>query len=311
MKRALSGAVSIAALGAITSCGSASEPPPATTSSALPAGFVARVGDELVPRATVQAIAERQALSPRESLDRAVSDAAWALAGREAAAPGVTSAIERAAAARTLLEQLAREAEAAGPATQAELAELVAERWTDLARPEAARVTHAVVINAEPARDEAARARGEALLAAVREAQSTQEFVALAKAVPKGGFDVRIEALPAVTADGRTFEQREQRFVALPSKFDLDFARGALALREPGEQALVKSGHGYHVVRLEQRFPEHVVPAAELPSLLRAEVTTRRAVRLRDELLTKLRGSAAITLERSADELTARVAVSP
>lgn len=312
MKRALGGAVSIAALGAVTSCGSAGESPVVSARSSLPAGAAARVGDELIARTTVEAVAQRQALSPREALTRVVADAAWALGGRAAAPPGVASSLERAAAARALLEHLARDAEAAGPPTSAEIAELVAERWAELARPPAARVTHAVVINADPLRDAAARARAEAILSAVRDANSTEAFVAAARGVPKEGFDVRVEALPAVTADGRTFEQRDRSFVELPSKLDLDFARGAITLREPGSiSPVVKSAFGYHVLRLEQRFPEHFVPAAELPALLGVEIRTRRALRLRRELLDQLRGPAQIAVQRSADELTARVGAAP
>jgi hypothetical protein len=292
-------------------CSSAGAPPSPVTSG-LPAGLLARAGGEVISVATVSRIAAGQGIAPRAALDLALSDALFAQGARAALPASSTRSIERAAAARSVLEQLGADAAQAGAPTDAELAEITRERWVELDRPAAARTTHALVLNDKPERDAQARALAEKLAAALQGATSGEELIRLAQAFPAEGFKIHSEALPFVTADGRTFQRRDAGFTARPGAFDLDFARAANALTRPGELSpLVKSGFGYHVIRLEELAPAAAVAKSELPALLGAEVLRRRADRARRELLEKLRHATPVQLERAVDELTAQVQAAP
>jgi hypothetical protein len=291
-------------------CGGA-EPPPQTKTSVLPEGSAARVGSELIGVVTVTRVAERQDIVLQAAVGLAVSDALLAQGARSRLAPGAIRSIERAAAARALLEQLSRDAGRTG-ASDAELATIVRERWVELDRRDAVRTTHAVVMNDKPEQDAAAHALADKLAAELRDVTSGEELIRLAQALPAGDLKIRAEPLPFVTADGRTFQKRDAGFVAQPGGFDPDFARAANALEHSGQLSpVVKSSFGYHVIRLEERLPGVVVPKADLPRLLGPEVLARRASRARRELLDKLHQASQVLLERAADDLTAQVKVAP
>lgn len=295
------------ALSLVLGCSSGGSAPPATTSS-LPAGSAARAGHELVSEATISRIAARQAVAPRQAVQLALSDALFAAEARVTLPVAATRTIERAAAARSLLEQLSQDATRAGPPTPAELSELVRERWVELDRPSAVRTTHAIVMNDKPARDADARALAEKLAVAVRGATSADELIRLAQAFPPAGFEIRAEALPFVTADGRIFVRKDTGFKAGQGSFDPDFARAANALTAPGDLSpVVKSSFGYHVIRLEERLPSAVIGEPELSERLTPDVLVRRAARARGELLDKLRQASPVEVERAVNELTAQV----
>lgn len=280
--------------------------------SSLPPGALARAGSELVTSSTVSRIAAAQGVAPQTGLSLAITDALFAQAALVELPGSATISLKRAAHARALLEQLLQETSRAGSPTSAELTKIVQERWVDFNRPDAVRTTHAVVLNHDPTRDAAAREVAEKLAAALAQVPSESELIRIASAFPGEGFEVRAEALPFVTADGRVMERREVGFVASRSGFDVDFARAANALTAPGQlSGVVKSAFGYHVIRLEERALGVVVPEAELPGLLGDEVLQRRAKRARSELLERLRAANSIQIERSADELTAQVKVAP
>jgi hypothetical protein len=285
--------------------------PPAPATSSLPDGIAARVGAQLVSAGTVERIMAARGVAPRAAAELAISDALFAEGARAKLSLGSTRSIERAALARGLLEQLVRAAAQAGAPTQAELAEVLRERWVDLDRPVAVRTTHAVVLNDKPERDAAARLQAEKLAQALRSATTDEELVRLAKDFkPENGFEVRAEQLPFVTVDGRIFQRADAGFKPRPGSFDTDFARGANALQQPGDLSpLVKSGFGYHVIRLDERAPAVTVPPAELAARLAPEVMARRAGRARRELLEKLRPASAIQLERAVDDLVGRVSL--
>jgi hypothetical protein len=294
---------------ALLACSNAHGPAPSTTaSSALAPGVTARAGFEQVSAATVERIAARQGIEPRAAVGLALTDALFAQGARTTIPLAATHSIERAAAGRSLLEQLGSAAAAAGPPSDSELSEIARERWTELDRPDAVRTSHAVVVNDKPARDPAARALAQKLALALQGATSGDELIRIAQAFPAEGFTIVAQALPFVTADGRVFRRHDAGFVASKAPFDADFARAANALERPGQLSpVVKSALGYHVIRLEERAPGAVVPKSALRELLGAEVVTRRAARARTDLLDKLHRAYTVELDRAVDELTAQV----
>lgn len=306
MKRRF-GALALLALG----CSSSSEPR-GPTSSALAPGVVARVGAELVSAETVTRIAERRGLTARAASELAATDALFAAEARSRLPEGTRRGIERAALARALLEGLVREPQTHSPPTEAELDELLRERWVDLERPDAVRTTHAVVLNAEPGRAAAARMVAEKLGGAVAFARTGPELLRAARAFPGEGFEIRAEALPFVTVDGRIFARTETGIAARPGGFDLAFARAANAIAEVGQLGpIAESSFGFHVILLEERMPGVSTPRAGLAAMLEPEVRARRGSKLRSELVRKLRSGTPVQVERAADDLTARVKVSP
>lgn len=294
-------------------CSSSGAPPPSSGRAALPAGVLARAGAELVAAATVVRIAERQGVVAADAVQLAVSDALFAQAARLQLPSATIRSVQRAASARALLERLAADASKTPP-TSEELAELAKERWLDVARPDAVRVTHVVVLNDKPEKSAAARALADklALALALTPATRSEDFVAISKAFPAEGFEVRTESLPLATSDGRLFERTELGFAAKKGGLDLTFSRAANALTEVGQQSpVVETSFGFHIMRLEERVPGLTVAQPELAAMLGPDVLARRGAALRRELLDKLRATSAIQVERAADELTARVKVAP
>ncbi len=304
-----SGSRALFPLLALLACSrSSSPPPPSTTSSALAQGVTACAGAEQVRAATIARIAARQGIDPHAAVGLALSDALFAQGGRALLSRASTRVIERAAIGRSLLEQLGADAAAAGPPRDAELSEIVHERWVELDRPDGVRTTHAVVVNNKPDRDAAAHGLANKLALALQAATSGDDLIRLAKAFPNEGFEIRAEPLPFVTAEGRVFQRQDAGFIASRGGFDPDFARAALALERPGQlSSVVKSAFGYHVIRLEERVPGVLVAKAELTKMLDAEVLTRRAAQARTELVDRLHKATAVQLDRAVDELTAQV----
>ncbi|MGB7217019.1 MAG: peptidyl-prolyl cis-trans isomerase [Gammaproteobacteria bacterium] len=302
LRRAL--ALTIAVTAGSASCAS-EQAPPAAEKATLPAGVAAQVGRDPVHSETIRRIVAAEGVDVDAARDRAVSDALFALGAREALPPSLITSVERAAYARALLEELERRARAQ-PIGDDEIARIAAERWPEFDRPEAARTTHAVVISKEPK----ARKVANAIAAAVEGVSDPEKFIERANAVPKEGLDVRVERLSAVTADGRTIGPND---TSDPNeRYDLDFARAALAIAAAGQHSpVVETKFGFHVILLEERLPAKVVPLEERRKLLSGEVRRRRAEALRRELVARLSGATAIERSRSLEELTAKVPVAP
>lgn len=292
-------------------CGTPDHAPVPPKSSSLPAGVLARVGQDPIGATSVARLFATRGLTTRAAADIAISDALWAQGARAQLAPGRSRAVERVALARSLLEAIRQAADDAGPPSEAEIKQLLEQRWLELARPPAVRTTHVVVMNDKPERDAAARALAEKLHAALTQANSSADMLSIGKAVPNEGFEVRPEELSFVTPDGRTFQKQGERYSPLGVAFDPDFARAANALQQVGDLSPVtKSQFGYHVIRLEERDPGYIVPAADLPGLVKPEIVARRAAQARGELMQRLRGQSVIQVERAVDDLTASVKAS-
>ncbi len=305
--------------------GGPSGPPPER--GTLAAGIVARVGREEVAESTAFRIAAKQGIDVTAARELAIRDALFA---SEARARGVPTdpAIEgrvSAALARRLLHQLMDEAERKGPVTDAELDRVMARRWIELDRPEGFRTMHAVVRFAENA-DASTRARAETVARALREAvlpvaESARTiarpqpkrpgeevndpvvaaFRSAVDAIDKDGFEVVVEALAPVAADGRLIRLEGGTLVD-------SFARAASALGARGETSpLVATSFGVHVIVLLERTAASSVPVEERRKLVRDEVVWGRASAERVKLLEGLRRD--VLVERSAESLLALVPI--
>ncbi len=297
-----------ALLGALSCSSAADRGAPSSKQAQLAPGLAAQVGADGITLDTVTRIARAQRLSPVAARERATSDALFAAGARAAfEGTGVVPVLERAAFARRLLEHFQSEAEARGPATDAELAELTAAHWQDLDRPETVRTSHAVAIVKKPTEDAAARAVAQRIFEAVHAVTDADEFMRLANAVPHAGVELRVERLPAVTQDGRVYDPDSPEGAG--AGFDKDFAAAAFALAAGKVSEPKKSAFGYHVILCEARLPELRVPVAERRQRLQGELTKSRAERSKRELLERLSAAQPIAIVRSVDDLTARVRV--
>jgi peptidyl-prolyl cis-trans isomerase C len=212
--------------------------------------------------------------------------------------------------ARAVLETLKKEASETAP-TDAEVAEVTARHFVELDRPETFRVIHAVV-KVPPKADNAMHLRARALAARLAErvtnATDEAEFRKLAESIDeRDGLEVVVETLKPVAADGRVVD------VDRPSDqqtYVLSFARAASRLTQPGQKSgVVTSEFGFHAMMLLERIPALVVPLDERRRLLRDEILTDRARRLKKDLLHRLQSNVATTVERSTDSILATVDV--
>lgn len=285
-------------------------PAPPEQHARLPPGIAAQVDSEQIAQSTVTRIAQAQGVSSQLALSRAVGDALFAVAARARFADrGFAPVAERSALARAVLETFKAEALARGPASDAELADLTARRWQDFDRPSSTRTTHAVVLVDSPASDAQAHAIAERIRNAVRGITDPEAFMAAARAVPHEGVQVRVERLPAVTADGRTYYPEGAPPDASDQHFDPGFATAANALAVGQISEPTKSPFGYHVILCEAHLPELRVPAAERRVRLNDQLLKQRAEAAKQALLKELTAGGSVQIARAADDLTARVQV--
>lgn len=302
-------------------------PPPSAphpVATTLDATTAARVGDVAILTDRVARIAAAQSIPIAEARDLAVRDALFAA---EARAQGIDAdrQVELVASgilARTLVQEIAASAEAQGPVTDAELDEVTERHWTELDRPDASRTVHAVVQLKKGAPADvraAALALAEAIRKAIAPAADAAQhsepvapdphgpddpviavFRKSADEVPKGALDVRVEALAAVVADGRTLNEGQ--------RYDEAFAKAALQLTKRGDVSpVIETPFGFHVLLLLERIPGHTVPREERRAMVREEVLSTRARAAKDQLLAGLRQRASI--DRSVDAALALVPV--
>lgn len=306
----------------VAGCGEPAPPPVAA--DPIGPGVVAKIKGAAVAAETVARIAAAQRLEPSAALVLAERDALFAALAEER---GVGAREARVALARAMYESLLRQAERQGPASESELEEATERHWLELARPESSQTVHAVVrfdAAADPSKRKAAaaiaakieqavtpagalaRERARPLAepgAAPPEDPAVLAFKEAANAVAHPGFEVVVEELPPVTADGR---------VATPSggRFDQAFARAAAALPERGAiSAPVESPFGLHVILLLERVPESHSSEEDRRAVLEPEIVTARAKHASEALLSALRRD--VSVETNADALLALVKVEP
>ena len=240
-------------VGAWAGCSSplATKSSPGPSSSALPAGIVATVGSLAVPEEVVASVAKTQQIPPRQAADAEVRDALFAAAAQRRGLEDVSEvrAALRGRLARARLEILQQQV-AAAPIADAEVEEATAPHFVQLARPEAFRVIHAVVLVTEKAApDDKAKAKvlAERIAERVAAARDADDFKTRAESIAdRQGFELRIESLAPVAADGRVVDvdhpsvRRAQR---------PPFARAAARLTEPGQKSgVVATEFGFHVL---------------------------------------------------------------
>lgn len=332
-------ALFIAAAVAVSALGCRSDDAPLSSSGSppragsLPAGVVARVGAADIAARSIARIAQAQAIAITRARDAAVRDALFESEARARGLdrePSVRAALQ-VALARLVLHDIFDAAKRAGPMTDAELYDATQFHWLDVDRPPGFRTVHAVVrldAKADAARRKDASAIAEAIRRALepiaaaaapappalsapmdpdpaRPAPTLDPLVAqfkqAAEAVPHQGFDVTIEPLPAVAADGRVLEPGDRAF-------DPDFARAAAGLERRGEiSPLTVTSFGVHVIMLLERTPPRTLPADERRALLQDEVVVARARAAQRALLERSREG--VVVERGVDALLAVVAV--
>ncbi len=296
--------------GALACSANGGAPAPLSQHAHLLAGIAAEVASDPIASSTVARIAQAQGVSLQKARDRAVSDALFAAEARSLFANGSVLAVaERSACARSVLEGFKAEALARGPATDPEIAEITAHRWQDFDRPASVRTTHALVRVDAPASDAKARAVAERIRSAVLGIGDPEAFMTAARAVPHEGVEVRVERLPAVTADGRTYYPEGAPPDSADLRFDVGFATAANALSVGQISEPAKSAFGYHVILCEARFPELRVPLEERRVRLQDQVLKQRAEAAKQALLKRLTAAGSVQIARAADDLTASVQV--
>lgn len=285
------GALVALALLALAACGDTPAP------ARLGGDVVARVGGAIsIPASVVGRTAAESGVSRDEALEQLVADAVGA---REALERGVDDRPEvrvraRAALARSFVERMQADSAAAGPPTDAEVATLTEEAWVELDHPELRVAVHAVVLAAAGQSSTEARHLADRILAAVGPATSADEFLSLADGPKAPGLEVRVEALPAVAADGRMRGGR----------LDERFVKALFALRKPGDQSgVTESPFGYHVIRLVERIPAYTMPLAERLPLFTPEVLSRRSKARLDAALAEAQRSHAVVISPAAQSL--------
>jgi hypothetical protein len=297
--RSVSFALTIS-VAAAAACGGRTEVAPAP--KATVASTVATVGDDVIDVETVAAIAAALHVSPRDALERAISDALVAAEGKRRYGPSAAHHARRGALSRTLLESFEAEARRRGPPTDEEVAKATQKRWWELDRPPLLRTTHAVVIVKQPADDSRAKAVATRIAERVAGISDPAAFRTAVNAVPTDGLEVKVEDLPPFTRDGTALDMDSPQ-PRPQGTFLSDFVDAAFAIPAVGRTSpVVHTQFGYHVILAVASIPEHRVPLEERRSIVTAEVVNDRATARYDEALAHSRSRDPVVIERSAGD---------
>lgn len=286
---------------------------PAVHQGSLSPGVAARVGSEDVPLATVQRIVSALGVTPRAARDLAIVDALFAQGARATSPSEKLAVAERGVHARVLLEEFRERARAAGPATDAEVEALTKERWIELDRPPAVRVTHVVVLAKKPEDRPAGRAIAERVAEALKGATKSDDFEKRVQGLGTKEIPVKVERLSPVTTDGRMFELAVAgRPPTEMGGLDEGFTKASHALKNPGDLSpIVETPFGLHVIFLEERIAPEQPSLEERRTLLTPEIQARRAERALAELKRRLKAITPVEVARDVETLTALVPVAP
>jgi hypothetical protein len=266
----------------------------------LESGVVARVGSAPIPASLVAAVARSTGVPPKDALDALIEDALFAEGARAQSFASRRSIREELSAmrARLVAERIRADALAAGPPSDAEVAEITADHWQDVDHGDEVAVIHAAALrdkkpNAQ--KDNAAKSVIAQVAKAVLAAKTADEFEKLAMAVPHEGVDLVVERLPPVAVDGRLGTQGGQ--------LDAEFARGAFTVANGGTSGVVESGFGWHVIRQMAKVPAVHMPLEERRALFAVEARERRAQKAMDEILQRQRGAVKLESASAVDAI--------
>lgn len=269
--------------------------------AAPPRDVAATVGSGAIPLGYLKSVSEARSLSPRDALDGLVRDALFAqeVARRK---PRLASYLNRIALARTLTVAVLADAEQQGPPTAQEVEEFTNYHWYQLDRPPMARTVQALIkLDGEENR-QVVRETAEKLRTTLLVATSVENFIERAKAFDAEPLKVTIEALDAVAADGRTANpDSPPRPGSKVNFYKRRFAEAAVALEADGEVSdLIETEYGYHVLMLRDRLPAQRFSHDERAKRLKAVIVEARARRMQKEMLSSLRDTNNVEVERSA-----------
>lgn len=281
----------------VLACTTTSDAPKAQN-AVLGGDVVARVGSVSIEKSLVERVARERRITPREALDLLVDDALLAEGARARGldqSPRVRFDHMR-ARARWVADGIEDRAVARGLPSDEEVEAITKKHWQSVDAPSGLRAVHAVVLREKAPSIEGARALAETIEAAVTEADSAQTFGEKAKAVPKNGFSVRIEMVPAFARDGRVLEGG--------GMLDAAFVAGVYAMSDQHrDRGIVESQFGWHVVYVVGLLPEKRVPFEERRLRFADEAVFLRGKAEKDALIASSRKGTTIVIDPAADAL--------
>jgi hypothetical protein len=228
--------------------------------------------------ALVVEVAAAQGVTAEAAASALTEDAVLARSVEESN-PALTAYLGRIALARRLSERIVARARAAGPPSQEELTRFTERHWWVLDRPALSRVVHALVRAPEGTDRFRARSVSEQLRQALSGVTTEEEFRKQAEGFASDGFDLEVESLQPVAADGRAVEPANPpRPGARTSRYAKAFSEAAAALGEVGTLSdVVETSFGFHVLLLTERIPEKRLSAEERSRTLLPEIVSARA----------------------------------